>query len=69
MSTTFIYCCFKCEVHTKSNDSVSRDNALADLAELVVSVHVKLCPSLNANDIAYSNDVVLPRETADVKET
>lgn len=46
----------KCEAHTKSNDSISRDNALADLTELVVSVHVKLCPSLNA----YPHDVALP---------
>lgn len=46
----------KCEAHTKSNDSISRGNALADLAELVVSVHVKLCPSLSA----YPHDVALP---------
>ena len=63
----------KCEAHTKSNDPVSQSNALADhaakaAAKIGSPVHVKLCPSIPANDLASPNDVALLQETADVKE-
>ena len=63
----------KREAHTKSNDPVSNGNALADHAAKTAAkignpVHVKLCPSIPANNLASLNDVVLLQETADVKE-
>ena len=63
----------KCEAHTRCNDPVSQGNALADhaakaAAKRDISVQVKLCLSLPANDLASLNDVALLQETADVKE-
>ncbi len=65
----------KCVAHTRSNDPISLlcCNALADhavkaAAEIGVPVHVKLCPSTPANDLAFPNDMAFLQETADVKE-
>ena len=63
----------KCEAHTKSDDPVSRGNASADhaakaAAKFGIPVHVMLCPSLPANDLASPNDVALLQETTDAKE-
>lgn len=63
----------KCEAHTRSSYPVSRGNALADhvakvAAKLGTPVHVKLCPSIPANDPVSPNDVALLQETDDAEE-
>lgn len=57
----------KCYACTKSTDPVSKDNALADhaakaAAKFGIPVHVKLCLSIPANDLASLNDVALLQE-------